>query len=413
MINLDTIELDESQRQAMAAILDWSRHPSNKQVFRLGGFAGSGKTTLLKEVTRHLADNDIRYALVTYMGKASEVLRQRGLTEAQTIHSLIFTIDPIAANKAAKLREEIAKHDTDPEELHRLRAELKFWAAKQWIKVENLDGIDMIIVDEASTVGGTIYANLKSYNKPILAVGDPAQLGPIGDDNPYLKPLFHFQKPDATLTHQHRFGTQVLLGEVADAARNNEPLPEDVIRKRRDVNLHDYDMILVWRNATRWEYITEIREQLGKPLDRPVVGDRIIFWKNNREWNLFNGGTAEVLDVQPGTPKISKHPSWIIKAATERGEQTIWVDQRGFWNENDLLAAKNRSDLVVATHSEAITCHKSQGSAWNNVLVGEHPPLGWKKMSADEKQRFRYTAVTRAIDNITVIGDEFRHSIED
>ena len=46
----------------------------------------------------------------------------------------------------------------------------------------------------------------------------------------------------------------------------------------------------------------------------------------------------------------------------------------------------------------AITCHKSQGSQWNNVLIYDE---SW--CFRDTWQRWLYTAITRAADKITLV----------
>jgi exodeoxyribonuclease-5 len=46
----------------------------------------------------------------------------------------------------------------------------------------------------------------------------------------------------------------------------------------------------------------------------------------------------------------------------------------------------------------AITCHKSQGSQWENVLIYDE---SW--CFRDEWQRWLYTAITRASEKITLV----------
>jgi exodeoxyribonuclease-5 len=46
----------------------------------------------------------------------------------------------------------------------------------------------------------------------------------------------------------------------------------------------------------------------------------------------------------------------------------------------------------------AITCHKSQGSQWDNVLVYDE---SW--CFRDQWERWLYTAITRAAEKITIV----------
>jgi tRNA A37 threonylcarbamoyladenosine biosynthesis protein TsaE len=57
------------------------------QVFRLFGYAGTGKTTLARHFAEHV-DGQVQFAAFT--GKAAQVLRSKGATNARTIHSLIY-----------------------------------------------------------------------------------------------------------------------------------------------------------------------------------------------------------------------------------------------------------------------------------------------------------------------------------
>jgi ATP-dependent exoDNAse (exonuclease V) alpha subunit len=56
-------------------------------------------------------------------------------------------------------------------------------------------------------------------------------------------------------------------------------------------------------------------------------------------------------------------------------------------------------DVVYCDFGYVITCHKSQGSEWDNVLVWDEyvPPQLW------DMKRWRYTAITRAAKNLTYL----------
>lgn len=401
-----SVELDQSQKVALKKITDWlekrTKDPKYPQVFRNGGNAGSGKTTLITEVIKWCDSNNVSYALGTFAGKAANVLRRKGLRAAQTIHSLFYTVNPDAIAEAKRLRKELGQEM--PWEMRRdLLEQLKHVEARQWVPREGLDGIDLIIIDEASMVDGRITAQLKAFGRPILAVGDPAQLGPI-NVSVHNVPLFFDQPLDAKLTGQHRFGAQELLGAVADAARGNTPIPGEVIVPSAEIDLLAFDMILVHRNETRWEYIKKVRNLLGKPLDRPVVGDRITFWDNNYKFGVFNGGSGIVQEISVAKPKrgLNMAEAWDITAVDDLGHSLeLIVHKGGFVNEQNLLAAKEDRRLVTATHSEAMTVNKAQGSEWPSVLVAEH--IG-KVGTALGQVRWRYTAVTRAAEKLT-LGD--------
>lgn len=392
--------LDPSQDAALARVQAWLDKrlvdPKYPQVFRLGGPAGSGKTTLIREVVAYCDDRGVGYALAAIAGKAADVLRRKGLDKAQTIHSLIYTPNAEAISEVQRLTELLSTaHVAD---LAGIREDLKRQRDLSWQLRTTIDA-DLIIVDEASMVSSRMANQLRSFGRPILAVGDPAQLPPV-DNARSGDPLFYAQTPYAELTGAHRFGDTAILGEAARAARANEPLPAELIVPIGEVDLLDFDVVLTNTKADRWKYVAAVRSLRGLPLDRPVVGDRITFWGNKREENVFNGGSVLVESITENTAQ-----SWSIRGTTETGEMMrLLVDKRGFHDETSLTAAVGRSDFVVASFSEALHVHKAQGSEWDNVLVAGHPYIGH---GADNAIRWRYTAITRAAKRLVLAHRDF------
>ncbi|MHA7872284.1 MAG: ATP-dependent DNA helicase, partial [Hyphococcus sp.] len=136
------------QDNALLAVDRWLQK-RDSQVFRLFGYAGAGKTTL----ARHIAENaggDVAFAAFT--GKAAHVMRQKGCAEASTIHALIY-------------RPASAEEDGEP--AFTLRHDAP--ASKT----------DLIIIDECSMVDEDLGRDLLSFGKPVLVLGDPAQLPPV------------------------------------------------------------------------------------------------------------------------------------------------------------------------------------------------------------------------------------------
>ena len=74
------------QDRALTAVSEWLT-AADRPVFRLFGFAGTGKTTL----ARHLAEGvDGKVVFGAFTGKAALVMRNKGCSDASTIHSLIY-----------------------------------------------------------------------------------------------------------------------------------------------------------------------------------------------------------------------------------------------------------------------------------------------------------------------------------
>ncbi|CAK0749668.1 hypothetical protein WCLP8_2040002 [uncultured Gammaproteobacteria bacterium] len=77
---------------------------------------------------------------------------------------------------------------------------------------------------------------------------------------------------------------------------------------------------------------------------------------------------------------------------------------RGLFDEHDLHQRGQRDhwkkkSLIEAVWGWAITCHKSQGSQWENVIVFDDG-LG---RTAEDRARWLYTAITRAEKGLVIL----------
>jgi hypothetical protein len=132
---------------ALSAVADWLGR-GTPQVFRLFGYAGTGKTTLAKHLAENV-DGDVVFGAFT--GKAASVLRAKGCHDASTIHSMIYRSKE--SDEGGPL---FALNRSGP-------------AAKA----------DLIVIDECSMVDQDLGRDLLSFGKPVLVLGDPAQLPPV------------------------------------------------------------------------------------------------------------------------------------------------------------------------------------------------------------------------------------------
>ena len=155
------------QDQALKNIATWLKagHP---QIFRLFGYAGTGKTTLARHIAEGI-DGDVVFA--AYTGKAALVLRNKGCDDARTIHSLIYRAQDVDAEVPSFVINEQSPANE---------------AA-------------LIIIDECSMVDEELGRDLLSFGRPVLVLGDPAQLPPVKGGG-----FFTEAEPDFMLTEVHR-----------------------------------------------------------------------------------------------------------------------------------------------------------------------------------------------------------------
>ncbi|MEN5278102.1 AAA family ATPase [Brucella sp. TWI432] len=357
------------QDQALKAVADWSKTPRGKPFFYLGGFAGTGKTTL----AQHFAQNIGAVSYAAFTGKASLVLRSKGCRGAQTIHSLIY-----------KTNDE----DQSGEPKFALNRDSEILRSK------------LVIIDEVSMVNEDLGKDLLSFGVPVLVLGDPAQLPPVKGEG-----YFTAGEPDFMLTEVHRQAGDNPIIAMSMQIREGKKLQigtygESEVVRRSDIDagrVLNADQVLVGLNKTRRVYNERIRELKGFNGDFQLQ-DRVVCLKNVKEKGLLNGGIFEVSKILNQTMdetamhvtsqdegmkkipiKVTTHHAWT--RGTER--ELPWTEQRNY---------------EPFDYAYALTCHKSQGSQWDKVMVFDESPC-----FRDDAARWLYTAVTRAAQRVEIV----------
>ncbi len=322
----------------------------------LSGYAGTGKTTTLSNLLPLLP---YPYALCAPTGKACRVLHSKGLTSAQTIHSLIYEI---VSHRPLEFR----KRRTLPPHLR------------------------LIIIDEASMISTDMLADLLSYSIPLLLVGDSYQLPPISND----PKLFTCGYPTFNLTTIHRQLSDSPILSIATTLRTS-PLPlTRVCRDHSSVTSfsslartkidHSTSQFICGYNKTRHRINDIFRIPSTSAL--PSVGDKLICLKNNHELGLTNG---ELLTVTSTTDDN------VISLINDQGMEynDIKFDLDTFFTRE--VPRRSPRDVAILDYGYCITCHKSQGSEFEHVYCFNEP-MG-------DDNRWAYTAVTRASKTFTLL----------
>lgn len=360
------------QAAALKAVDKWFYQESKKkQVFRVCGYAGTGKTTLARHFAEGI-DGDVEYAAFT--GKAALMMQKNGCIGARTLHGLIYIAEVDKKTGSLSFR------------LNRNTSALKDAA--------------LLIIDECSMVDEEMARDLLSFNKPILVLGDPAQLPPVTGAG-----YFTNSKPDVMLTEIHRqaeenpiiyLATQVRNGIFPDFGEYGE---SRIVSKIASQDALDASQILVGRNATRDDMNRRVRKLLKRDPDTPEIKDRLICLKNDRDLGIFNGGmfTVEQLIQQ-------KYKTNFLHLRLDREDEAdglpvmVKVHKSFFMDDVAKPEWKTLKGSQEFDYGYAITCHKSQGSQWPSVLIYDE---SW--CFRDDWQKWLYTAITRASDRITIV----------
>ena len=368
------------QDAALAAVSAWLKEGS-PQTFRLFGYAGTGKTTLARYFAEHV-DGQVQFAAFT--GKAAQVLRAKGAVNARTIHSLIYR----PRGEEAVADEATGKTSINP--TFSLNRQSPIAKAK------------LVIIDECSMVDEQLGRDLLSFGTPVLVLGDPAQLPPISGGG-----FFTEHEPDHLLTEIHRQARDNPIIQLAlDVREGREFMRGDYgtakVIGREDVNqdlVLAADQVLVGTNRTRRRYNQRLRELKGFSADYPQAGDKLVCLRNDPAKGLLNGSLWKVMTSSRETVK----PGINLLVSPEeddpdRGVSKIKLLKAAFEDPDAEIPWSTKKRYDDFDYGYALTVHKAQGSQWNDVVLFDES-FAFK----DTRQRWLYTAVTRAAERLTVV----------
>lgn len=367
------------------------RYNDKERYTVISGYAGAGKSTLVKFIISALGIYNEDVAYVAYTGKAALVLKEKGCPNATTAHKLLYQ---------SFLRK-------DGTFFHKPRRPLEY-------------PYKLIIVDEVSMLPREMWDLLLSHRTHVIALGDPGQLPPIGEDNGILaKPHIFLDEimRQAQESEIIRLSMDVRVGKSLSLYKGNEV---QIVDKKDLVSgmLTWADQILVAKNETRKNINKLMRSYLYNIWEdpNPIKGDKIIclrnYWDDPNSVNdvLVNGTIGTIRAIRK--PQKVLHP--LLRNTVEIDFEPDYSDI-GFNNrliDNKLLTTgqsiitknnfnmfKNLPKPKEFDYAYAITTHKSQGSEYDKVLVLE------EYLKGGDHARWLYTAATRAKEKLVIVRD--------
>lgn len=361
----------------------------NKQVYTIAGYAGTGKSTIVNALTEQIGvANNTRYA--TFTGKASLVLNRMG-NSAETLHRLMYIIE---------------------EDLSYAGYTKLVFSKRKYLD----SNIQLIVVDEVSMVNKKLMDDLKSFGIPILCLGDPGQLDPVGGvRNSYIS------NPDAFLDEIHRQakgdpiiyismlareGKNVDIGKYGKnvLVMNKDDISDSALRR---LGTGKNSQILCGYNKTRTSLNGHIRKLLGNDHSILVKGDKIICTRNN--WKevvegtpLINGTTGVVENYRDFDEDINRLILDFKPDYSEGGYfENLEVDTQEFMNIPKPKVERN--DYNKFDYGNVITTHKSQGSQFEDVLLFE------EVLMPETHNKWFYTGITRASKTLVIAKQQKRY----
>lgn len=383
------IRFAPEQRQAVfSAFL----HP----VSIITGGPGTGKTTLTKailEMDRFLNGKNSFPVLLAPTGKAAKRLSESTGKPARTIHSAI------GYTGESRLPE-----DLTPEE-------------------NCFKDASIIIVDEASMLDQMIaswFVQLVPQGVRVVFVGDADQLPSVGAGDVLhemicsgvipvtrLKVIFRQQKENLIVTNAGKMrcgDANLSYGEgfnAVDTSVDTEQIKKAVdayVRSYRELGAENVMLLCPYKSQKRTIVNTRELNRLiqaelnpaaaGDPIMRRGgvefhIGDRVMQLKNQE--NVLNGDVGVVTDI---SEKVNDDDS-------SQTRQVMTVEFN-----SDVSRDYSRDMLDELDLAYACTVHKSQGSEYSSVIL-----VLSNKHCALLQRNLVYTAITRATQTVTLIGD--------
>lgn len=382
------IILNEAQEKIINAAIYWFNN-SSELIFQYTGAAGTGKSIVLNEIIKRLQLNEDEILPMSFTGTAALVMRSKGLRTAKTIHSSIYEIyETFKLDMNGNV--EIDPYFNKPKIIKKFR------------KKDKLDGIKLLLIDEASMTPKKMLKDLTSFGIKIIACGDLNQLPPVGDEPGFLVDGKVFVL-DKIMRQAEESGIIYLANRAIRGLPINYGVYNDayVIEKSQLNNrlLIESDIVLTCKNNTRDKLNKYLRTMhFGNPSILPYNGEPVICRKNN--WNISSNGINLVNGLR-GTvynyPDVSscKNNLFFIDLAINNGEE-IFKDIECDYNyfkspietrnilRNSPYSKGNKFELAYA-----ITTHLSQGSQYEKGIFIE------EFLNRSIMNNLLYTGITR------------------
>lgn len=406
-------KLTLGQEAVLRAAVSWFGSAGPGSLLTVGGFAGTGKTFTIAHLPEWLPGVVIQFCAPT--GKAAEQLRRKlpAGTAVRTIHSLLYhrvECERCGCGNCGELPGSLVPPQTCKKPVLNARgvpAEEATWLYDPaWQRAgTGEDGEPpapapgLLVADEASMINEIMFADLQRTGIPLIAVGDHGQLKPVKSGFSLMA------SPDLRLETivRQRAGDPIIqmsaqaraTGDISYGQQG--PQAVKIYRSQWSWSLWaPGTMMVVARRKTRRANNLAIRAwQLGPAGAGEVIaaGEPVICLKNSRQAGVFNGETFivdEVGQVQELSVMLRCGDRWLNAAIAQ------------FGCEDTLTSRETPPGTVLFDYAYAITCHKAQGSEAERVIVVEE---NWPvRGRGDERQRWLYTAVTRARTELIVVG---------
>lgn len=403
-----------SQQEKALILLRQAIEARKYSVFVIRGYAGTGKSSWLKEV-----DNEYVTVVLTPTGKAARRVEEVSGIHARTLHSFLYIPKENKYGDMSfepKLGEDFA---------------------------DDLDGVDAIVVDEASMLSSDLWRDVsrvaETFGLPLVLLGDGYQLPPV-EKTEQAAPfsamsdefIGQFANYSIDFTEVFRQAKDSPILRVATAIRAGDDIPslfasdfpiltiQQVYEKGAEYARGADGMVICHRNVTRHELNARIRGAAEFYGRMPQAGEKLMVTKNNYGLGVSNG---EVITVCDKSKPLNRMPVVVRDSRTSVQQHVDFFSTSffdGWRNVNAVMSVEGllgnlkvsefyvqkesgpivlrsgepKQSYLYANYGYAGTAHKAQGSQYDSVVMVIEPSIDLYRRDG---RRWTYTALTRAI----------------
>ncbi len=444
------------QEKALSELSEFILSKDSDQIFMLRGYAGTGKTTIISSLVKSLWKVKKSPVLLAPTGRAAKVISSYSNKQAATIHREIYYPKGQGSGsvqftlKANKHRNALFIVD-EASMIPDVVAENKMFGGNGSLLDDLIEYVYAGFQCKLVIIGDT--AQLPPVKLNISPALD-AQL----IEQRYLKKVTDIEL-DEVKRQTIDSGILYNATQIREFIEQEDPNFKFIVQPFKDIERlidgheimetvmsaydnqgHEETAIIVRSNKRANLYNQQIRSRILFRESELAAGDYLMVVKNNYHWLdlksdagfIANGDIIEVLEIYdfkniydfkfanvkvrmvdyPNAKPFdctllldtltSESPSLTYEQSNKL-YQEVRMDYLKLpkWKQYKEIKENPYFNALQVKFSYAITCHKSQGGQWENVII-EQPylPDGPNK----EYLRWLYTAVTRAKTNLYLIG---------
>ncbi len=249
-------------------------------------------------------------------------------------------------------------------------------------------------------VDADLGRDLLSFGKPVLVLGDPAQLPPVKGGG-----FFTDAEPDAMLTEVHRQAADNPIVRLSMMVRAGERIArgqygESRVIRRDEIDaaqIQGTDQVLVGLNRTRRSFNARIRQLAGHTDPFPQAGEKLVCLKNEKTKGLLNGG---IWVVKTATAKRAGKLRYGVVPDDDPAKKPVRIGvlPAYFTEGEEAVPPGLRRSSDAFDFGYVLTVHKAQGSQWDDVVLFDESGA-----FREHRHRWLYTGITRAAERLVMV----------